>query len=52
MCKMYVTIYNGFKGFYVATKSKETFDGLKLHYWAETVEECKKWIKENEPTNP
>ena len=45
---MRVTTYNGFKGFYVYTKSDKTFDGLELHYWAETVEECKQWIQENE----
>lgn len=43
---MYVTTYNRFRGFYVATKSDTSFDGLKLHYWAETVEECEEWINE------
>ena len=45
---MHVTKYNGFRGFYVCSKSDKTFDGLKFYYWAETVDECKQWIEENE----
>src|SRR5680860_228298 len=40
--------WNRFPGFYVVSKDQSIFDGLKFHFWAETITECKKWIQENE----
>lgn len=45
---MKIIYLNGFNGFYVVSKCKKSFDGLKFHYWAETVNECEKWIEQND----
>jgi hypothetical protein len=42
---MRVIAWNGFKGFYVVAGSG---DDAVFYHWAETIEECEKWIEENE----
>lgn len=43
---MRVIAWNRFNGFYVVSDNPDSFDGLRFHYWAKTVEECREWISE------
>ena len=45
---MRIIDWNNFKGFYVVEDNKQSYGGLKFHFWAETVEECEQWIKQTE----
>lgn len=44
---MNIIVYNGFNGFYVVTKDESVFDGLRFHFWAETIKECEVWVNSN-----
>lgn len=41
---MKVIAWNMFRGYYVVTPDESVFDGYEFLFWAETVEECEKWM--------
>lgn len=41
---MKIIDWNSFRGFYVVSDCEKSYGGLKFHFWAETVEECREWI--------